>query len=138
MVYKVIFKGSNKIEKEKLSLTFKELSSDSIIKLPADYLNKLKKINNQKIIHFQNIDAVLRFGIDSSLPNYTFYHVILFSFKERKQGILVGNLKKEGDVLIGIWPFRPDLNQESEKDLINTYEDLVNNPKIFQEICIIN
>ena len=138
MVYKVIFKGSNKIEKEKLSLTFKELSSDSIIKLPADYLNKLKKINNQKIIHIKNIDAVLRFGIDSSLPNYTFYHVILFSFKERKQGILVGNLKKEGDVLIGIWPFRPDLNQESEKDLINTYEDLVNNPKIFQEICIIN
>ncbi len=138
MVYKVIFKGSNKIEKEKLSLTFKEISFNSTLKIPNNYLKELKKKKNQQIITFQNIDAVLKFGSDSSIPNFNYYHVVLFLHKKRRYGFLIGNLIQKGDIIIGVWPFNRELTQDSLKNLINTYEDLIDNPQNYQEICIIN
>ncbi len=138
MVYKVIFKGSNKIEKEKLSLTFKEVELDSGLRISIDYLNKLRQKKDAKIITFQNIEAVIKFGKNSTQPNYNYYNVILFSLKAKKQGILIGNSKKKGDILVGIWPFNKEFDIESIKYLNELFNDLLVNPIKFQEICIIN
>ncbi|MBY9007570.1 MAG: hypothetical protein KGD63_12520 [Candidatus Lokiarchaeota archaeon] len=138
MVYKVIFKGSNKIEKEKLSLTFKEVDLDSILRISEEYINKLKKIRDKEIINFQNIETVIRFGPNGSPSNYNYYNVILFSYNENRQGMLIGNLKNKGDVLIGIWPFDKELNKEALEYLNQIFNDLIITPNKFQEICIIN
>jgi len=138
IIYKVIFKGSKNIEKEKLSLTFKEISLDTPLTIPNEFTKKFKKLNRQNIINFKNIDAVLRFGKDNSPLNYNYYYILLFSHKGKKQGFLIGNLINLGDNLIGIWPFNTDFDQLSIDNLIDIYEDLITNPKNYEQICVIS
>ena len=109
IVYKVIFKGSRGNENQFLTLTFKDISFHSLIKIPSHYFSSIKKISekSESVVNFQNIEEVILIGDNDKKYVFNYYLILLYSNKmnSKKHGFLIGNVKKVGDILIGIWPF---------------------------------
>ena len=110
--YKVIFKGTKSDEENEvdpLSLTFKNLISGKYLTIPPQFIIELKKLTERShnILSIQNIDDVIHIGNSQIQDLFNYYFIVLFTMKEsdKKLGYLIGNKKKVGDVLIGIWPF---------------------------------
>ena len=137
-IYKVIFKGIKEIVEGKLNLIFKGINSNKKIMIPAHLILELKNISkvSQNVISYQNISEVIRVGKESSILSYNYYFVILFtSMDGNKKGLLIGNEKKSGDMLIGTWPFNEQFSTEKVSDIIS---NLVENFNKYKEICLIN
>jgi hypothetical protein len=140
-IYKVIFKGGQAEETEFLSLTFKNVITEIPIHIPAQVFSKLKKLSetDNALIPIQNIEEVLRFG--EGLPSYKFnyYIVVLITNKQnnKKEGFLIGNVKKLGDILIGIWPFNNEFDSFSPAIILNKLNELIEQPSKFKNICLI-
>lgn len=141
--YKVIFKGELEESEKQFSLTFKHVDLNKPVHIPAQIILELKKLSkiSQIVVFFQNIKEVVIIGKTAPLQNYNYYFVILFTNKSdgKKEGYLIGNVKKLGDILIGIWPFNKDLLEESSATKITEkMNDLIKNPHEFNEICLIS
>ena len=54
----------------------------------------------------------------------------------KKEGFLVGNLKKLGDILIGIWPFNQENISISSEHFLKQL-NLLTDGKKFKDICVI-
>ena len=140
-IYKVILKGDQADEAEFLSLTFKNIITEKPIHIPNQFFSNLKKLSetNQSIIHFQNIEEVLSFG--EGLPNYKFnyYIILLITYKpnNKREGFLIGNAKKLGDILIGIWPFNNDSDVFSSDFILEKFSEILREPSKFENICLI-
>lgn len=142
IIFKVIFRAQAQFENKNLTLSFKHLAFENPLSIRAKSIIELKKLSetNQHIINFQNIEEVLIIGnpVDDLIYNY--YLVILFSLKkdEKKTGYLIGNIKKLGDVIIGVWPFNSQLKDTTGKKILEIYNDIIENPHNYSNICLIS
>lgn len=138
--YKVIFKGIKGDSSESYSLTFKNIIQEKPIHIPSQFFSSLKLLSQKHtyVINFQNIGEVVKIGTSSANYEFNYYIVVLFTSLAdgKKEGFLVGNLKKLGDILIGIWPF----NQESaplSSEIILKKLNLLTEGIKFKDICVI-
>jgi len=145
VVFKVVLKGNQQEENlssESFTLTFKSMISSNIIKISSHYISRLKSMSedNQKIVNFQNIEEVLTIGDLSKDYNINYYLVILFSMvsESKRNGFLIANIKKVGDVLVGIWPFNEEIEKINEDYVNQIFNDLINNREKFTNLVIIN
>jgi len=139
-VYKVIFKGNNETKEKNLTLTFKSVIYEEPIKIPAKFILGLKKLSeiNKNIVFFKNIDEITQFDQDISLISYNYYYILLFQLKNEKTGFLIGNTKKMGDILIGIWPFNREQTQISTEKIYEKLDNIISKAHEYSKICLIN
>jgi len=141
IIYKVIFRAHEKFEHKNLTLSFRSLEFKKPISIPAKFTLELKKLSetNQHIISFQNIEEVLIIGNPTIDLTYNYYLVILYTHKSNKKkiGYLIGNVKNLGDIIIGVWPFNRDLKDLSEGTILESYNDMMQNPGNYNTICLI-
>ncbi len=142
IIYKVIFTAHEQFEHKNLTLSFKNLEFKKPLSIPAKFILELKKLSetNQHIINFQNIEEVLIIGNPTVNHTYNYYLVILYTYKSngRRVGYLIGNVKNLGDIILGIWPFNIDLKDLSEEEILETYNDIIQNPNNYNSICLIS
>lgn len=141
-IYKVIFKGVQESENKSLTLSFKCIASDKPIKVPSQFILELKKLSeiSQNILYFQNIEEVLIIGTRKALYSYNYYFVVLYTIKSdgTKLGYLIGNVKKLGDIVVGVWPFNLKTMDLSSDKLLKNYDNLINNPHEYTNIGLID
>ncbi|MFW9820566.1 MAG: hypothetical protein ACFFE5_13230 [Candidatus Thorarchaeota archaeon] len=141
VIYKVIFRALEQVESRNVTLSFKNLEFSNPIALP----NKFREFrdtreNINQIMNFQNIEEVLIIGNPSVEYSYNYYRVILCTFKAdgEKKGFLIGNVKKLGDIIIGVWPFNMSLNNLKREKVLNSFNEIIENPDKFSNICLIS
>ncbi len=138
--YKVIFKGIKEDESDSHSLTFKSIISDKPINVPSQYFSSLKILSqkHQNVINFQNIREVIKSGDAAINYNINYYIVILYTSlsDEKKEGFLIGNVKKLGDILIGIWPFNQQYAQLTSEMILEKLDALISSEN-FKNISVI-
>jgi len=139
IVYKVIFNGIKEIKEKTFNLSFKGVILDSSFKIPSDFFSELKKLSdlNQNILIFKNIDEVIKLGGDISLDAVYYYNVLLFQLKNQKEGFLIGNTKKKGDILLGTWPFNK-IYEDSKNVISERLNNLLSKHDEYDKICLIN
>ncbi len=140
--YKVIFKGLNERNNLDLILTFRKINSIKKITVPHYVVSELKNIQKKNsIIHiFENIDNVFAIGSDTQALNYLDYYVVLYTLKKgrKKEGFLIAGEKKEGDLdILGIWPFNIYESEFSKEEILDIFNQLINNPDNYNNICLI-
>jgi len=142
IIFKVIFRAQEQFENKNLTLSFKILNFENPLSIHAKSILELKKLSetNQHIINFQNIEEVLIIGNPIVDYIYNYYLVILFSLKSdgKKTGYLIGNIKKLGDIIIGVWPFNSELKNTTGQKILETYNDIIENPRNYSNICLIS
>ncbi|MFX1312520.1 MAG: hypothetical protein ACFFHD_07885 [Promethearchaeota archaeon] len=141
-IYKVIFKAFEQSESKNITLSFRNISSEKPILIPAKIILELKKLSEERtdIINFQNINQVLTIGNKSSKDTYNYYLVFLFSNESSgiKKGYLLGNVKGKGDILIGYWPFNKENTSFSTDIIHEEFNDIIKNPQHYSNICLIS
>ena len=139
--YKVIFNGSKDTENENLTLTFKKIDSSKIIGVSNAIISGLKNLSEKSkdIVVFQNIGEVIELGNVSSRNLYNYFYVLIYTHKSnaKKEGFLIGNLKKKGDVIIGVWPFNKELDDPSPEDFLKAFNNIIKNPHDYSNISLI-
>ena len=141
-IYKVIFKGLQNAESKKLTLSFKDIISDTPLKIPSQFILELKRLSEitQNIIYIQNIEQVLIIGNKKPIYSFNYYFLILYTYKKdgKREGFLVGNVKNWGDIVIGLWPFNEKQIQAGSEQILDECHNLINNPQEYQNICLID
>jgi hypothetical protein len=139
--FKVVFKGSNDIENKKLTLTFQKINSTNNISIPAVITSELKNLSEKthNIVVFQNIKDVIEIGNESSRKLYNSYYILIYTFKSnaKKEGYLIGNVKKKGDVIIGVWPFNKQIVNLSPEEILESFSNLIKEPNDYSNISLI-
>jgi len=140
VIYKVIFKGNNDYDYKRLVLTFKGLNIDKPIKIPTNFVLNLKKISESatNILIFKNIDDVVKISQDTSSMSFNYHYAIIFELNQTREGLLMANIKKEGDILIGKWPFSEQQSDLSDVVLCEKLNHMLSNYKEYANICLIN
>jgi hypothetical protein len=140
IIYKVIFRAIEQFENRNLTLSFKDLNVKNPLLIPAKKILELKDLSakSKNVVSFQNIEEVIIVGNVETKFNYNYYLVILFTSNGEKQGHLIGNVKNLGDVLIGVWPFNQELSNMSPEKIHEIYNNIIKNPKNFNDICLIS
>jgi len=140
IIYKVIFKAFEQFENKNLTLSFKDLGAKNPITIPAKFILELKNLSekNDKVVYFQNIEEVIIVGNAKTNYSFNYYLVILFISNGEKQGYLIGNIKKFGDIIIGVWPFNQQLSKMTPETIHNNYHNIIKNPNNFSKICLIS
>ncbi|MHA2430364.1 MAG: hypothetical protein ACXACC_04935 [Promethearchaeota archaeon] len=141
IVYKVIFKGNIENEIKDLTITFKEISYNEPINVSPKFISMLKRLSqaSQNIINFQNIKEVIRIGENTPGFLINYYIVLLYITKlnGNKKGFLIGNVKKKGDILLGIWPFTQKSDILTSEEIDSIFNDLIAKPQNYSKICLI-
>jgi hypothetical protein len=140
LYYKVIFKGIKGDSPDSYSLTFKNIIKEKPINISSQFFSSLKSLRQKQtnVINFQNIREVVKIGDSNDKYNFNYYIVVLFTnlTDGKKEGFLVGNLKKLGDILIGIWPFNQERDSLSSESILGKLNPLIEGKK-FKDICVI-
>ena len=137
--YKVIFRGASDLERSDLSLTFSNIHSEKYINI-TNFITKLKSMSekNENVINFQNIDEIIIKRVDNHPLSLNYHIVILITYKnEKKEGYLIGNTKKLGDLLIGIWPFAQKINEIQSEIIMKKLNRTLDNFDYIEKISII-
>lgn len=138
--YKVIFRGIKGDSSESYSLTFKNIIQDKTINIPSQFFSSLKLLSQKQpsVINFQNIREIVKIGDQNVNYDFNYYIVVLYTSLAdgKKEGFLVGNLKKLGDILIGIWPFNQENISISSEHFLKQLNLLTDGNK-FKDICVI-
>jgi hypothetical protein len=141
-IYKIIFKGLQNAESKKLTLSFKDIISDTPLKIPSQFILELKRLSEitQNIIYIQNIEQVLIIGNKKPIYSFNYYFLILYTYKKdgKREGFLVGNVKNWGDIVIGLWPFNERQIQAGSEQILDECHNIINNPQEYQNICLID
>ena len=138
--YKVIFKGIKGDSSESYSLTFKNILQEKPIHVSSQFFSSLKLLSQKQtsVIIFQNIREVVKIGEINVNYDFNYYIVVLFTSLSdgKKEGFLVGNLKKLGDILIGVWPFNQENASLSSEHFLKQL-NLLNEGSKFKDISVI-
>ncbi|MFX0144695.1 MAG: hypothetical protein ACFE9C_11500 [Candidatus Hodarchaeota archaeon] len=141
VIYKVIFRAIEQFENKNLTLSFRNIEFEKPISPPANF-SKVKKTSEKshQIINFQNIEEVIIIGNPSVDYSYNYFQVILCvsKFDGKKAGYLIGNVKNLGDIIIGVWPFNIPLKDLTRNKIIDSINDITENPDKFSSICFIS
>jgi hypothetical protein len=137
-IFKVLFEGYEGYENESITLSFKSLILNKYITVPTDILFDLKNLHlkSKNVFAFQNITEVVFIGDIDKKFNY-YIVILIISEKDVKEGYLIGNIKKIGDVVIGIWPFTIQSEQFSQERIIDKLRYIIDKPDKFKKINII-
>ena len=139
--FKVIFKGSKDVENENLTLTFKKINPTNNVGVPVIVISELKNLSekSQNVVVFQNIEEVIEIGNESSRELYNYYYVLIYTSKSdgKKEGFLIGNVKKKGDVIIGVWPFNKQIEELSPEEILEIFNNLIKKPHEYRNISLI-
>ena len=143
VTYKVIFREKKIINASEQSLTFTNVISKNYLYLPSNFISSIKTMSEQNInvIYFQNISEVIIQGWEKDPPLFNYYLVILLISKkeEKKEGFLIGNIKKlKGDILIGVWPIIKELEDFKSKSIQRYFNDILANYEDFSKIVLIH
>ena len=140
IIYKVIFKAIEQFENKNLTLSFKDLGAKNPITVPAKFILELKNLSEKKgkVVYFHNIEEVIIVGNVKTRYNFNYYLVILFISNGEKQGYLIGNVKKLGDIIIGVWPFNQQLSKMTPETIHKNYSNIIKNTDSFSKICLIS
>ena len=140
IIYKVIFKAFEQFENKNLTLSFKDLGAKNPITIPAKFILELKNLSekNDKVVYFQNIEEVIIVGNVKTSYNFNYYLVLLFISNGEKHGYLIGNVKKLGDIIIGVWPFNQQLSKMTLETIHKNYSSIIKNTDSFSKICLIS
>jgi hypothetical protein len=143
ITYKVIFREKENIDASERSLTFANVISKNYFYLPPNFISSMKVLSEQKnnIIYFQNISEVIIQGWERDPPLFSYFLLILLltKKKEKKEGFLIGNIKKlKGDILIGVWPINRTLDDFNLKSVKRTFNDILTNYDDFRKIVLIH
>jgi hypothetical protein len=145
VIFKVILRGNEldeSLQHDSMTLSFKNILNDNIIKIPSHYLSSIKAMSEKfdHIINFQNLEEVITIGDFSMEYTINYYIVILYSMKseEKKKGYLIANIKKIGEVLIGIWPFTEEIATINEENIREKFNDFIKNYDKYRNLVIIN
>ncbi|MFW9781088.1 MAG: hypothetical protein ACFFFB_02255 [Candidatus Heimdallarchaeota archaeon] len=140
-MYKVIFNGTEEEEEEGLTLVFKEFDASETFNIHQKYFSSLKNLSqiSPHIISFQNIREVIKIGDKVNEFTINYYVIILFISKKdnKKEGFLIGNIRKKGDILLGIWPFKKESKSLTIDDIKKVLNSLISKPQNFSKICLI-
>ncbi|MHA2186555.1 MAG: hypothetical protein ACXAAI_16315, partial [Promethearchaeota archaeon] len=100
---------------------------------------RLNEAENE-IIYFTNIEEVIIVGNVDHNYTYNYYLVLLFTLKNNgeRRGYLIGNVKSLGDLIIGIWPFNLPSSQSNSENVLENFDDIINNPRNYTKICLIS
>jgi len=137
--YKVIFRGIGEMEESSLSLTFNNIISDKYINM-THYITSIKNMSDlyENIINFQNIEEVIIMGANSHLLLFNYYIVILVThIDEKKEGFLIGNTKKLGDLLLGSWPFSQNTIEKQSEKILKSLDEIISNYVNIKKISLI-
>jgi hypothetical protein len=141
IIYQVIFRGLNNAENTQTALTFKNVISENYIHVPTHYITALKTLSDkyENIINFQNIDEIVVIGSNASPLIFNYYIVLLLIYRDsmRKEGFLIGNVKKVGDILIGIWPFTENIELWDSNHFIEKFDKILENSSNYEKIALI-
>ncbi|MHA1106744.1 MAG: hypothetical protein ACTSPN_13670 [Promethearchaeota archaeon] len=127
------------MEETSLSLTFNNVISNKYINM-THYITSIKNMSDlyENIINFQNIEEVISMGANSHLLSYNYYIVILVTHKdEKKEGYLIGNTKKLGDLLIGSWPFSQNRIETQSGKILKRLDEIISNYSNIKKISLI-
>ena len=142
IIYKVLFRALEQYENRNLSLSFKNIIIKKPIIVPAEFPLELKKLSedNDDILSFQNIEEVIIIGKPKKDYPCKYYLVILCTLKSsgEKIGYLIGNVKKLGNVIFGIWPFNRKSTDLLEEKILEDFYDIMKNSHKYSNICIIS
>ncbi|MHA1884738.1 MAG: hypothetical protein ACW96S_06795 [Promethearchaeota archaeon] len=142
IIFKVIFKATESSAEKNLNLSFKYLNTEEPLIVPANSIQRLKSLNEaeNEIIYFTNIEEVIIVGNVDHNYTYNYYLVLLFTLKNNgeRRGYLIGNVKSLGDLIIGIWPFNLPSSQSNSENVLENFDDIINNPRNYTKICLIS
>jgi hypothetical protein len=142
IIFKVIFKATERSSEKNLNLSFKLLNTDEPIIVPTNSIQRLKTLSEaeNEIIYFTNIEEVIIEGNVDHKYNYIYYLVLLFTLKTtgEQRGYLIGNVKNLGDLIIGIWPFNLPLSRSRSEIVKENFDDIIRNPENYTKICLIS
>ncbi len=142
IIYKVIFKGIKEYDYNELTLTFKDIISEKVLNIPPRFFFGLKELSEHhpNIMFFKNIEDVKKLGNGGPLFKYKDYMVILYKLKSdrKREGFLIGNEKKSGYYLIGIWPFNRKIDENSPKNFLDSLLSLIKKPDDYENTYLIN
>lgn len=142
VVYKVIFKAHEQLENKNLTLSFRSLDFEKPIIVNPKFIFDLKTLSekSQNILNIQNIEEVLIIGNQTTDYAYNYYLVLLLTEKSdgKKTGYLISNVKKLGDIIIGIWPFNTLLEELKRVNIRETFNEVLNNPNKYNNITLIS
>ncbi|MHA2400478.1 MAG: hypothetical protein ACXADU_16510 [Promethearchaeota archaeon] len=142
IIFKVIFKATESTAEKNLNLSFKYLNTEEPLIVPANSIQRLKSLNEaeNEIIYFTNIEEVIIVGNVDHNYTYNYYLVLLFTLKNNgeRRGYLIGNVKSLGDLIIGIWPFNLPSSQSNSENVLENFDDIINNPRNYTKICLIS
>jgi hypothetical protein len=137
--YKVIFRGIGEMQESSLSLTFNSVISDKYLNM-THYITSIKNLRDfdEDLINFQNIEEVIIMGANNNPLPFNYYIVILLVCKnEKKEGYLIGNNKKLGEVLIGFWPFNQNYNEIQYGEILKRFDQIIINQNNVKKISLI-
>ncbi len=137
--YKVIFRGIGEMQESSLSLTFNSVISDKNLNM-THYITSIKNLRDfdEDLINFQNIEEVIIMGANNNPLSFNYYIVILLVCKnEKKEGYLIGNNKKLGEVLIGFWPFNQNYNEIQYDGILKRFDQIIINQNNVKKISLI-
>ena len=142
VIFKVIFRAFEQYESKNLSLSFRNIILEKPIAIPSEVIFELKKLSdtNKNVISFQNIEEVILIGNPKSNYIFNYFLVILYTIKSngKKLGYLVGNVKKLGDLIIGICPFTRKQETFSREEILENLNNIIKNLPDYGKICLIS
>ncbi|MFX1239295.1 MAG: hypothetical protein ACFFAS_18195 [Promethearchaeota archaeon] len=139
-IYKVVFSGKKESELEKITLTFRNFQTNTKYIIPPSFITELKQKSEEvkNVLYLRNIEEVIKLGNNIDIQTFESYYVVLFSKKEGKKiGFLLGNVKKIGTIIIGLWPFNTEKDDYSRKKIDEILNQLTSNSKNYDTICLI-
>lgn len=143
ITYKVIFREKQSFNASEQSLTFVNIISKNYLYIPSNFISMVKTLSEQSnnVIYFQNIAEVIIQGWENDPPLFNYYLVILLITKkeEKKEGFLIGNIKKlKGDILIGAWPILREFDDFSSRSVQKYFNNILTNYNDYSKIALIH
>jgi hypothetical protein len=146
-IFKVYFKGSSNITPENLNLTFFWIQNQELIipiSIFSDFLVKYNVlVKNKKATSVNNIKQVLPLG-KATNEKITQFMILLYSIKSIdndliRAGLLIGNHKEKGFMVLGVWPFNSIKSASFVVDnYLNLFQVILSDASKFQDLLLIS
>jgi hypothetical protein len=143
-IFKIYFDGTADSSTQGLNLTFFGPEKSEIIldDFPT-FLLKFEELARKKKTHsIGNIKEIISLGrADKSVITQFFtllYTIHISDDNNQKAGVLIGNHKEFGHVVLGIWPYGSITNASlSSEDFNNLFIQVVSNSENFKDMLLI-
>lgn len=143
-IFKVFFNGSTSQPTEDINITFVGLDSEDVF-IPqfSEFLIKYNDMARKKeVFSFNNIKEVIALGNVDKAKYFQFY-ALFYTFKmdennKQRAGILIGNHKEKGFLIVGFWPLNSIKVQAIKtENFVNLLNMIIKNTNQFEDLLLI-